>query len=71
MQQNLQDAMTIHRWIGYPNIFVTFICNAKWLEIQYMLYEVKDKKKPASRADVIVRVFMIKLKGTTTRYSAR
>jgi hypothetical protein len=62
MQQNLQDAMAICRWIGYPNLFVTFTCNAKWPEIQYMLDEAKDRQKPANRADVIIRVFMIKLK---------
>jgi hypothetical protein len=39
MQQNLQDAMTICRWIGYPNLFITFTCNAKWPEIQYMIDE--------------------------------
>jgi neutral trehalase len=62
MQQNLQDAMSICRWIGYPNLFVTFTCNAKWPEIQYMLDEAKDKQKPANRVDVIIRVFMIKVK---------
>ena len=25
--KNYQDAMTICRWIGYPNVFVTFTCN--------------------------------------------
>jgi hydroxypyruvate isomerase len=29
MAQNLQDAMAICRWIGYPNLFVMFTCNTK------------------------------------------
>jgi hypothetical protein len=62
MQQNLQDAMVVCRWIGYPNLFVTFTCNAKWPEIQYMIDESMTKQKPVDRADIIVRVFMIKLK---------
>jgi hypothetical protein len=62
MAQNLQDAMAICRWIGYPNLFVTFTCNSKWPEIQNMIDELNKKQKPADRAEVVVRVFMIKLK---------
>jgi hypothetical protein len=62
MAQNLQDAMTICRWIGYPNLFVTFTCNSKWPKIQNIIDELDKKQKPADRAEVVVRVFMIKLK---------
>jgi hypothetical protein len=62
MAQNLQDAMVVCRWVGYPNLFVTFTCNAKWFEIQYMIDASVVKQKPAERADIIVRVFMIKLR---------
>jgi hypothetical protein len=62
MQQNLQDAMAICHWIGYPSLFITFTCNAKWAEIQYMIDESIVKQKPAERADIIIRVFNIKLK---------
>jgi hypothetical protein len=62
MAQNCQDAVAVSRWVGYPNLFVTFMCNAKWPEIQYMLDEAKLNQKPTDQADVIVRVFMIKLK---------
>jgi hypothetical protein len=62
MQQNLQDAIVICRWVLYPNLFVTFTCNAKWPEIQYMIDESRVKQKPADRAVIIVRVFMIKLR---------
>jgi hypothetical protein len=62
MAQNLQDAMAICRWIGYLNLFVTFTCNSKWPEIQYMIDELNQRQKPTYRVEVVVRVFMIKLK---------
>jgi hypothetical protein len=37
MAQNLQNAMVVCHWVGYPNLFVTITYNAKWSEIQYML----------------------------------
>ena len=60
--QNFQDAMAICHWAGYPNLFITFTCNAKWPEIQYMLDETGSKQKPAERSEIVDRVFMIKLK---------
>ena len=33
MIQNYQDAMTICRQYGNPDVFITFICNPKWPEI--------------------------------------
>jgi hypothetical protein len=62
MAQNLQDAMVVCRWVGYPNLFVTFTCIAKWPEIQYMIDASRVKQKPADRANIVVRVFMIKLR---------
>jgi hypothetical protein len=61
MAQNLQDAMVVCHWVGYPNLFVTFTCNAKWPEIQYMIDASRVKQKPVERVDIIVRFFMIKL----------
>jgi hypothetical protein len=59
-QQNYQDAMAICSWAGYPDIFVTFTCNAAWPEIQSTL---KDIGQTASdRPDIVDRVFHIKLK---------
>jgi hypothetical protein len=54
--------MSICRWIGYPNLFVTFTCNSKWSEIQYMIDHLNKKQRPAERAEVVLRVFMMKLK---------
>jgi hypothetical protein len=53
--------MSICRWIGYPNLFVTFTCNSKWSEIQYMIDQLNKKQRP-DRAEVVLRVFMMKLK---------
>lgn len=60
--QNFQDAMAICRWAGYPDIFLTFTCNAKWPEIQYMLDEAGRGQKPEDRPDIVNRVYNIKLK---------
>ena len=58
--QNFQDAMAICRWAGYPDLFVTFTCNAAWPEIQSMLQEVGQTA--SERPDIVDRVFHIKLK---------
>ncbi|CAH9061763.1 unnamed protein product [Cuscuta europaea] len=39
MIQNYQDAMAICRWMGYPDLFITFTCNSKCPEIQGYLDE--------------------------------
>ncbi|CAH9128946.1 unnamed protein product, partial [Cuscuta epithymum] len=53
--------MAICRWMGYPDLFITFTCNSKWPEIQRYL----DKRdlKPEDRPDIICRVFKMKLDG--------
>lgn len=59
MVQNYQDATGICRWAGYPDIFVTFTCNLKWLEITR--YTTSMGLKPSCRPDLIARVFKMKL----------
>ncbi|XP_019158039.1 PREDICTED: uncharacterized protein LOC109154766 [Ipomoea nil] len=59
MVQNYQDAMTICRWIEYPNLFITFTCNPKWPEIVRFLEE--RRLKAEDRPDIICRVFNMKL----------
>ncbi|WOG95440.1 hypothetical protein DCAR_0414759 [Daucus carota subsp. sativus] len=58
--QNYQDAMAICRWIGYPDLFITFTCNPKWPEINDMLNMIGQRDDP-NRIDVVCRVFQIKL----------
>ncbi|XP_019170931.1 PREDICTED: uncharacterized protein LOC109166402 [Ipomoea nil] len=59
MIQNYQDAMAICRWIGYPNLFITFTCNPKWPEIQR--YIKKRGLNAEDRPDIVCRIFKIKL----------
>ncbi|XP_019153834.1 PREDICTED: uncharacterized protein LOC109150379 [Ipomoea nil] len=59
MIQNYQDAMAICRFIGYPNLFITFTCNPKWPEIQQFLE--KRNLKAEDRPDIVCRVFKLKL----------
>lgn len=40
------------------DLFITFTCNPKWLEIVFL----KQSQKPQDRYDIVVRVFDIKLK---------
>jgi len=59
MIQNYHDAIAICRVHGPPDFFVTFTCNAKWPEIAEGIIE--PGHKPSDRADIIVRVFNMKL----------
>ena len=45
---------------GAPDIFTTFTCNPKWLEIAEALLS-EPGQKPRDRADIVVRVFSMKL----------
>lgn len=57
--QNYQDAMAICRWIGYPDLFITFTCNPKWPKVQRYLQE--GCLKAEDRPDIVCRVFKLKL----------
>ena len=59
MKQNYQDAMTIVRHFGKPDLFITFTCNPNWPEIQHSIFPGQYAKE---RPDIVVRVFNIKLK---------
>ncbi|CAN1341002.1 hypothetical protein LINPERPRIM_LOCUS39035 [Linum perenne] len=60
--ENFQDAMAICRVIGYPDLFITFTCNSDWPEIHIMVNLVRHTEgKDPNRADVIARVFKLKL----------
>ena len=54
-----QDAMSIVRKFGKPDLFITFTCNPQWEEITSAL--LLDQKA-SDRPDLIVRVFRLKLK---------
>ncbi|KAL3513655.1 hypothetical protein ACH5RR_026372 [Cinchona calisaya] len=60
MVQNYQDAMAICRFMGPPDIFITFSCNPKWSEVENGLSFIPGQKVE-DRPDIVARVFKIKL----------
>nr|KAJ0190338.1 hypothetical protein LSAT_V11C800411510 [Lactuca sativa] len=59
MLQNYLDAMSLCKWYGYPDFFITFTCNPKWPEVKRFL---KDTLlQPEDRPDILCRLFKIKL----------
>ncbi|XP_035845817.1 uncharacterized protein LOC110924923 [Helianthus annuus] len=59
MMQNYLDAMSLCKWYGYPDVFITVTCNPKWPEIKGYL---KDPNlSPEDRTDILSRLFKIKL----------
>ncbi|CAH1415436.1 unnamed protein product [Lactuca virosa] len=51
MMQNYLDAMSLCKWFGYPDFFITFTCNPKWPEVQRFL---KDTPlHPEDRPDIL------------------
>ncbi|KAK9683396.1 hypothetical protein RND81_10G137800 [Saponaria officinalis] len=59
MRKTYQDTMTICKWCGYPDLFITFTCNPKWPEITRFV--TNKGVKPEDRPDILTRVFKIKL----------
>lgn len=51
MIQNYQDAMAICRWVGYPDLFITFTCNPKWPEV--IRFVESRGLRPNDRPDII------------------
>ncbi len=60
MVMNYQDAMAICRVYGSPDLFVTYTCNSKWQEIAEAI-RFEPGQQPSDRADMIVRVFNMKV----------
>ncbi|XP_077242429.1 uncharacterized protein LOC143882934 [Tasmannia lanceolata] len=58
--QNYQDAMTICKWAGNPDLFITFTANPKRPEVQYFLDQITGQKSE-DRPDIKCRVLKIKL----------
>ncbi|KAH9611470.1 hypothetical protein KSS87_003203 [Heliosperma pusillum] len=51
MKENYLDAMTICKWFGYPDLFITFTCNPKWPEITRFV--TKRGMRAEDRPDII------------------
>jgi hypothetical protein len=60
MIQNYHDGIAICRTYGPPDFFTTFTCNPKWPEIAGAL-TFEPGQKPTDRADIVVRVYNMKL----------
>ncbi|CAD6243026.1 unnamed protein product [Miscanthus lutarioriparius] len=60
MIQNYHDAIALCRVFGPPDFFVTFTCNPKWPEISEAI-AFEPGQKPTDRADMVVRVYNMKL----------
>ncbi|KAK1424399.1 hypothetical protein QVD17_19728 [Tagetes erecta] len=59
MLQNYLDAMSLCKWFGYPDFFITITCNPKWPEVRRFL---EDKTISAEdRPDILCRLFKMKL----------
>ncbi|CAE1250966.1 unnamed protein product [Acanthosepion pharaonis] len=58
MHERTQDAMTYVRDYGRPDLFVTFTCNPKWVEITRELFPGQPY---SHRSDLIARVFWLQL----------
>lgn len=58
MHEYAQDALTYVRHHGRPDLFITFTCNPKWIEIVTLLL---PEQSPADRHDITARVFKQKL----------
>lgn len=59
MHEYVQDAMTyIRAKYGTPDLFITFTCNPKWMEIGR---ELEPGQKPRDHLDTIAKIFQQKL----------
>lgn len=59
MRENYLDTMSVCKWYGFPDLFITFTCNPNWPEIKRFVN--KRIRRPEDRPDIICRVFKLKL----------
>ncbi|XP_050321330.1 uncharacterized protein LOC126753698 [Bactrocera neohumeralis] len=59
MHEYTQDAMTYVRHYGRPDLFITFTCNPKWIEIVQLLL---PGQQSSDRHDITARVFRQKIR---------
>jgi len=59
MHSNYLDAMSLCKWYGYPDFFITITCNPKWPEVKRFLKDTTIR--PEDRPDILCRLFKIKL----------
>ncbi|KAF8097471.1 hypothetical protein N665_0288s0004 [Sinapis alba] len=59
MHEMYLDAMSICKFFGFPDLFITFTCNPKWPELTR--YFEKHNLRPEDRPGLCCRLFKIKL----------
>ncbi|XP_010462780.1 PREDICTED: uncharacterized protein LOC104743390 [Camelina sativa] len=59
MRNMYLDAMTICKYYGFPDLFITFTCNPKWLEL--VRFCSARNLNTDDRPEIISRVFKMKL----------
>ncbi|AEE09607.1 putative DNA helicase [Cotesia vestalis bracovirus] len=59
MHEYAQDAMTYVRHYGRPDLFITFTCNPKWIEITQLLLPGQTS---SDRHDITARIFRQKIR---------
>ena len=59
MHQMYLDAMTICKYHGFPDLFITFTCNPKWAELKryFDQYNLRSEDRP----ELCCRLFKVKL----------
>lgn len=59
MHQMYLDAMTICKYHGFPDLFITFTCNPKWAELKryFDQYNLRSEDRP----ELCYRLFKVKL----------
>ncbi|KAK9060084.1 hypothetical protein SSX86_020788 [Deinandra increscens subsp. villosa] len=64
MLQNYLDAMSICKWYGYPDFFITMTCNPKWPEMRR--YLANTTLLPEDKPNILSRLFKMKLDSLIT-----
>ena len=59
MMKLYQNAMSVVRVYGKPDLFITFTCNPNWPEITQ---ELKANETPNDQPTLLARIFRLKLK---------
>ncbi|XP_057724049.1 uncharacterized protein LOC130940009 [Arachis stenosperma] len=64
MFNNCQDAMSICKQYGYPDLFITITCNPSWLEFQR--YTERSHIAISDQPDLACRLFELKIQSLMT-----
>ncbi|KAK1384411.1 hypothetical protein POM88_022148 [Heracleum sosnowskyi] len=66
--ENKKDSLAVCKEYGHPDLFITFICNPKWEEIQSAVRAL-GAYDASVRPDLVARVFKMKLDAMITDFT--